>query len=94
MLNWKDVDDKHTIKARLTVQGLQDRQDDGTTSRWGQRLIFIIAAQMKWNLHSADVSEAFLRGLTFEEVAKEPGETLRVCEQQLPPGCAPMLREL
>ena len=66
----------------------------GTTSRWGQRLILIVAAQMRWPLHSADASEAFLRGLTFEEVAKEPGETLRACELQLPPGCTPMFREL
>ena len=57
-------------------------------------MVLIVAAQMKWKLHSADVSEAFLRGLTFEEVAKEPGETLRACELQLPPGCNPMLREL
>ena len=98
VLKWKDVQGKRTIKARLTVQGFKDRQNvdnyAGTTSRWGQRLILIIAAQMKWTLHSADVSEAFLRGLTFEEVSKEPGETLRACELQLPPGCNPMLREL
>lgn len=98
VLKWKDVEGKRIIKARLTVQGFKDRQQvdnyAGTTSRWGQRLILIIAAQMKWSLHSADVSEAFLRGLSFEEVAKEPGETMRACELQLPPGCTPMLREL
>jgi hypothetical protein len=98
VLKWKHVEGKRIIKARLTVQGFKDRQQvdnyAGTTSRWAQRLILIMAAQMKWSLHSADVSEAFLRGLSFEEVAKEPGETLRACELQLPPGCTPMLREL
>ena len=98
VLKWKDIEGKRVIKARLTVQGFKDRQQvdnyAGTTSRWGQRLILIIAAQMKWSLHSADVSEAFLRGLSFEEVAKEPGETMRACELQLPPGCTPMLQEL
>ena len=51
VLKWKDVEGKRVIKARLTVQGFKDRQQvdnyAGTTSRWGQRLILIIAAQTK-----------------------------------------------
>ena len=63
VLKWKDVDGKRVIKARLTVQGFKDRQNvdnyTGTTSRCGQSLVLIVAAQMKWKLHSADVVEAF-----------------------------------
>lgn len=85
------------VKARLTVQGFKDRQKvenySGTTTRWGQRLILILAAQFRWELWSADVSEAFLRGLTFKELQKQ-GEPIRSVQLELPPGSVPLFRQL
>ena len=72
VIRWKvSPGGKRAIKARLTVRGFKDLQANdvttfaGTTSRWGQRLICSIAAQHHWQLFSADVGAAFLKGLTF-----------------------------
>ena len=96
VLKWKQIEDKKVVKARLTVQGFKDKQDvdnyAGTSTRWSQRLVLIMCAQMKWTLMSADVSEAFLRGLTFAELAKMPGEVKRSCQLELPPGATVLLR--
>lgn len=98
VLKLKQVDDKKTLKARLIVQGFKDKQEvdnyAGTSTRWSQRLVLIICAQMRWALTSADVSEAFQRGLTSEQLAKLLGEVKRSCQLELPPGAAAPLREL
>ena len=41
-----------------------------TASRWGQRIVVSTAVNNGWQLFSADVSQAFLRGMTFEELAQ------------------------
>ena len=64
------------VKARLCIRGFKDSQIDmldtfaGTASRYGQRAVNIIAATKRWLLWSLDVSQAFLKGLTFEEVSR------------------------
>ena len=74
------VDGRRVIKARLTVRGFKDLQAHdlktfaATASRWGQRAVAAMAAQMHWRLWSADVGQAFLRGLTIEEINRMPGE--------------------
>ena len=79
VLKWKDVKGKRIIQARLVVLGFKDTQASqlatfaGTTTRWGQRLVNSVAAQHGWTLFTADVSQAFLRGLTFEQAAKLKG---------------------
>ena len=50
-----------------------------------------MAVNRGWTLHSADVSEAFLRGLTFEELA-EAGEDRREVALELPAGGETLLR--
>jgi Reverse transcriptase (RNA-dependent DNA polymerase)/Integrase core domain len=84
VFRWKrDASGQKQVKARLTVRGFQDMASDtletyaGTSSRWGQRLVCSIAAQHQWHLQSADISTAFLQGLTFEQLSKETGEPLR-----------------
>ena len=63
------------IRSRLTVRGFKDRHKDevktftGTSTRWGQRMVNILAAQHMWKLCRADISSAFLQGMTFEEVS-------------------------
>ena len=78
MVKWKDMKTGKTgrdIKARLVAQGFKDQQRTdnfaGATSRWGQRWVVIFSAQFGWQLVSADVSEAFRRGLTFRELFRK-----------------------
>ena len=55
--------------------------------RWGQCIILALAAQFQGSLHSADISEAFLRGFFFEELSEEdPSQPPRVVEIALPAG--------
>ena len=56
-------------QGRLVVQVWQDRQPlVKAASRWGQRILLALATQMNLELISADVSEAFRRGVAFEEL--------------------------
>ena len=98
-LKWKQIDGKRSIKSRLVAQGFQDQQNvmtfAGTTSRWGQRLVIALATQFNWDLVSADVSEAFLRGITFEQLSSlDKTQPLRVVEIALPPGTDSLIRLL
>jgi len=100
VLKWKWITDKWCIRARLTVRGFQDLQKGklskyaSTASRWGQRVLVSTAVNHGWPLVSADVSQAFLRGVTFADLAKLPGETVRQVQFRLPPGSVSLLRRL
>ena len=65
-----------------------------TTTRWGQRLVNSVAAQYGWPLFTADVSQAFLRGLSFEQAAQMKDEVQRDVQLIVPPGSAQMLQRL
>ena len=65
-----------------------------TASRWGQRVVCMAAVQNDWVLYSADVSQAFLKGMSFDEVAKLKGEVKRHVQFETPPGSIPILRML
>ena len=74
-------------KLLRTMQPLQ--------TRWGQRLVLIFAVQFGWELVSADVSEAFLRGITFEELHKSGVDpVLRKVQMLLPPGAEELIRTI
>ena len=60
----------------------------------GQRLVNSVAAQYQWPLFTADVSQAFLRGLTFEEAAQTKDEVQRDVQFTVPPGSIPVLQKL
>ena len=105
VLKWKSMADASTgvkargIKARLVVQGFRDKQSvnnySGTTSRWAQRLLIALSVQFRWRLISMDVSEAFLRGISFKELHEEdPSKPLRTVQVILPPGSGELLRSL
>ena len=67
VFKWKVIGGVRTVKARLTVRGFKDLQQDGlntfagTASPWAQKLILSIAVQREWRLVSADVGAAFLK---------------------------------
>ena len=100
VLKWKDIGQgtqkARKIKARLVAQGFLDQQTTstfaGTSTRWSQRLLIAFAVQMQWNLWSCDISEAFLRGLSFKELHETEGMELRQVELILPPGGEHLLR--
>ena len=100
VLKWKMVDGKRIIKARLTARGFRDAQAQevstyaGTATRWSQRLVNMMCAQKRWTLFSADISQAFLRGLTFEQIEQMEGEIHREVQMTLPPGSVQVLRQI
>ena len=53
-----------------------------------------MAAQHSWPLFTADVSQAFLRGLTFEQAAELKDEVRRDVQFTVPPGSVNILRRL
>lgn len=81
VLRWKEIDGVRCVKARLTIRGFQDLAEvpsyASTASRWTQRLVVSIAAQKSWQLYVADVSTAFLRGMSFQELSKLTGSEVR-----------------
>ena len=86
VLRWKLIDGCKIIKARLVIRGFMDRQQGGldtasfTARRTSQRLILSVAVQYGWRLFSWGIGNAFLRGLSFEELAPQRGdapETMR-----------------
>ena len=50
--------------------------------------------QKQWELFTADVSQAFLRGLTFAEAAKLKDEVHRSVRFCMPPGSTNILQKL
>ena len=67
----------------------------GTASRSGQRIVNSVAAQHEdWVLFSFDVSQAFAKGMTFEELARLTGMPLRAVEFDLAPEDVQLLKKL
>lgn len=100
VLRWKT--DPHTlvqaVKARVCVRGFLDKDKHNevfasTASRWGQRLITAVCVQNNWKMQTADVGAAFLRGLSFEDLAKLAGTTVRKCAFKFPREYVEFLKE-
>eukprot|EP00975_Prorocentrum_lima_P021611 4552988-Prorocentrum_lima.AAC.1 len=49
----------------------------GTATKWAQRGVKAYAAKKNYTLCSMGISAAFLKGMTFKEIAKETGAALR-----------------
>jgi hypothetical protein len=88
------------VKAKLTVHGFKDVEADelttfaGTATRWGQRFIVATSAQMLWCIATADVGSAFLRGLTFQQLAELTGQPVRKASFQVPRGYETFIQEI
>ena len=98
VLTWKYIDGVRSVKARLCLRGFKDLAVDNlhtyssTAGRWGQRVVCTTASQHRWNIVSADVGNAFLRGLTFNELAEVQGTSPRVVCMEIPKGTVPLLQ--
>ena len=102
---WKIVIEKgirkKLLRMRMTLRGFKDLEADrlvkyaATASRQSQRLISSEAAcHDNWIIISIDVNKAFLKGLTYDELAKLTGEPRRHVAFTLPKGAAEQLRKI
>ncbi len=80
------------IKCRICVRGFKDQEKNyvdrfsGTSSRWAKRTVLAIAVQSGWKVASTDISMAFLRGLSFDEIQAIRGGPKREVSMRLPAG--------
>ena len=88
-----------TIRARLTVRGFKDSERNdidryaGTSTRCSQKLIVSEAVRNHWPICTADISKAFLQGVTYEQLAQMTGEPMREVNFYLPASNIPLLRQ-
>ena len=74
----KEKDDGRVVKARLVARGFEEkvveaRTDSPTCSRISLRLCWSMAATFRWEIHSLDVTSAFLQGNSIKrDVFLEP----------------------
>jgi hypothetical protein len=100
VLKFKKKDDQRVIKARLCVHGFKDKDSEtlstfaSTATKWTQRLVTATAAQQGWLICSADVSSAFIRGLTFEQMSKLTGHEVRTAAFSVPKNTIDIVRRL
>lgn len=97
---WKLVEGILDIKCRLTVRGFKDRMQEletyaSTTSRSGQRIVNLIAAQHDYFvLFSFDVSQAFAKGMAISELFALTGNELRELQFEIPAADVQLLRSI
>ena len=96
---FKMIDGKRQVKSRLTIRGFQDMSVDvntyaGTATRWGQRMIASVSRQRTWRIFMSDVSSAFLRSMTFQQMSELSGVDAREVSFDPPTGSAGYFREL
>jgi hypothetical protein len=85
---------------RMTLRGFKDwdalmlETYSGTAKRTSQKLVASEAAARGWPMAAVDVRKAFLKGISYEDLAKETGEPRReVCFELSEQACA-VLRTL
>ena len=100
VITWKMIDGKLEIKVRLTMRGFKDRDQDletfaGTATRTGQKVVnHCVAQNPNFELFSFDVSQAFAKGLTFEDLSQLTGTEVRKVQFRLAPEDIPILRKI
>ena len=89
-----------TIRARLTVRGFKDSDKGdvdryaGTSARSSQKMLVSEAVLRRWDICTADISKAFLQGVTYEELAKLTGKKQREVNFYLPASNIPLLQKV
>ena len=87
------------IKCRLCAKGFAEANQGSmytyspTATRTGHRMVVIEASLKGWEIWSLDVSTAFLKGWTFEEMNKS-GFKRQPCALRLPTDVWELLAEL
>ena len=91
---WKIINGIRTIRARMVLHGFKDVVKDdtdtyaGTASRVSQRLLVSEAAlHPDWAFATADISKAFLQGMTYKEISQATGKNEKIMHFTLPKGC-------
>jgi len=93
---------RRVVKARLTARGFRDLQAfqenietfSGTATKSAQRMVCNVTSQHEFTLFSMDISAAFLKGLTFKEIAELTGKPLRAVQFHVPKDSVHLLRKL
>ena len=71
------------IRMRMTLRGFKDwdalmlETYSGTAKRLSQKLVASEAATRGWAMAAIDIRKAFLKGVSYDELAKETGEPRR-----------------
>ena len=66
----------------------------GTSSRSSQKVVVSEAVARRWDIVSADISKAFLQGVTYKELAELTGDRPREINFYLPAADILLLRTL
>ena len=66
----------------------------GTSSRSSQKVVVSEAVCRQWSILSADISKAFLQGVTYKELAELTGTQPREVNFYLPAADIPLLRRI
>jgi hypothetical protein len=91
---------QRTIRSRLTIRGFKDMDKwnidkyAGTCSRYAQKILVSECARRGWHLCAADVSKAFLQGVTYKELAEITHTEVREVNFTIPAYCTEMLRQV
>ena len=87
------------VRMRLTLRGFKDADADqlatyaGTSARLSQRLIVSEAVCRGWTLTALDVKKAFLKGISYRELAEATQEPQREVCVELSPDAVAILRQ-
>ena len=71
---------KSITRARLPIRGVNDlgahflEKYAGTSQRYSQRVLVPEAAHRGWGICTTDISNAFLQGVTYNELVEATGE--------------------
>ena len=84
----------------MTLRGFKDRDKGylatyaGTAARLSRRIVTSEAAVCGWPMVALDVRKAFLKGVTYDELAKTTGEPRRDVNFELTADAAEILRQI
>ena len=91
---------KREVRARLTVRGFKDSERGdidryaGTSSRCAKKVLASEAVRNHWPICTANISKAFLQGVTYEKLAALTGEPMREVNFYLPASNISLLRQI
>ena len=88
------------IRMRMTLRGFKDLDAEsldtyaGTSSRMPQRLVTSEAVIRGYALATIDVKTAFLKGISYDELAQPTSTPAREVNSELTPDVVTILRQI